>query len=110
MAQDPLAAILTPGIVLSLLVGAFHTCLYLVIRAQAGRQLLLVLPAAVIGAWAGNALASRLGDALRLGDHGLLWASILAWAGILVVTAPGRVRSQPGSQRTPARDTRPPRP
>ena len=35
--------------------------------------------------YAGSALGARLGDPIRLGDYSLLWASVVAWAGILVV-------------------------
>jgi hypothetical protein len=30
----------------------------------------------------GQAIGSRVGDALRLGDYSLLWASVMAWIGI----------------------------
>jgi hypothetical protein len=42
--------------------------------------------AAVLGAWAGDALGGRLGvEALTLGDFRLLTASLLAWVGIAFV-------------------------
>jgi len=31
---------------------------------------------------AGQAIGARIGDVLRIGDYGLLWASALAWLGI----------------------------
>ena len=74
-----------PAPVLSLVVGAFHTALYVLIRGQIGVRLPLVLLAAILGAYAGSALGARLGDPIRLGDYSLLWASVVAWAGILVV-------------------------
>jgi len=47
---------------------------------------LLVL-AAVLGSWAGDVLASRLGfDVLVIGDFHLLGASIAAWIGLAVVS------------------------
>jgi hypothetical protein len=103
-------ALLAPPVVLSLLVGAFHTCLYIVLRGRAGRELLLVLPAAIAGAWAGQALAARLGDALRLGDYGLLWASLLAWLGIVVVSVSMRVRATTGGDGNQGGASRPPGP
>ncbi len=78
---------LGPAPVLAVLVGAFHTGLYLIIRGSAGRRLPFLLFAAVLGAYAGQALGSRLGDPLRLGDFGLAWASLLAWVGIGLIVA-----------------------
>ena len=74
-----------PAPVLALIVGVFHTALYVLIRGSARGRLLVLLPAAVLGAYAGQALGSRLGDPLVIGDFGLLWASVLAWIGIGVV-------------------------
>lgn len=74
-----------PAPVLSVVVGIFHTALYVLLRGALGARLPLVLIAAVLGAYAGQALGARLGDPLRLGDFSLTWASGLAWLGILVV-------------------------
>ena len=83
---------------LALIVGVFHTALYVLIRGSARGRLFVLLPAAVLGAYAGQALGSRLGDPLVIGDFGLLWASVLAWVGIAVVAiastlAPGGDRA-----------------
>jgi hypothetical protein len=69
------------------LVGLFHTGIYLLIRGYAGFRLALVGLAAILGAYAGQALGARLGDPLAIGDFGLLYASILSWVGILVIVA-----------------------
>jgi hypothetical protein len=74
-----------PALVLALVVGAFHTCLYMLLRGSAGVRILLILVAAVLGALAGQALGARLGDPVRLGDFSLIWASVLAWVGIGIV-------------------------
>jgi hypothetical protein len=71
--------------VLSVVVGIFHTAAYVLIRGAMGARLPLVLVAAVLGAFAGQAIGSRLGDPIRLGDYALVWASVVAWAGILIV-------------------------
>jgi hypothetical protein len=43
--------------------------------------------AAILGAWAGDALSARLGlELLTLGDYHLLGASVVAWLGIAVVS------------------------
>ena len=43
----------------------------------------LLVIAACLGAWAGDALGARLGiDLLRIGDFRLVSASAVAWAGI----------------------------
>ncbi len=88
-----------PAPVLALLVGLFHTCLFILIRGNGGGQVPLLLLAAVLGAWAGDAIGARLGiDLLRFGDFRLLTASVVAWVGILltavaVVLGPSRRRA-----------------
>lgn len=75
-----------PAIVLSMLVGVFHAALSVLIRGSAGGRLPLIVLAAILGAWAGDALMDRLGlEVLTLGDYQLLGASIVAWVGIIVV-------------------------
>ena len=75
-----------PAPVLAILVGVFHTGLFVFIRGSAGGQLPLLLIASVLGAWAGDALGSRLGiDVLRIGDFRLLAASVTAWVGLAIV-------------------------
>ncbi len=72
-----------PAPILALLVGVFHTSLFVLVRGSAGGQLPLLLVAAVLGAWAGDALGARLGiDVLRIGDFRLVPASLVAWVGI----------------------------
>ena len=73
---------LEPAFVLSVLVGAFHTCMYIFICGRIGWHLPAVLVAAILGALAGQAIGARIGDVLKLGDYSLLWASSLAWMGI----------------------------
>jgi hypothetical protein len=78
--------VIGPAPVLAVLVGIFHTALFVFIRGSAGGQLPLLLGAAILGAWAGDALGSRLGvDLLRVGDFRLLAASATAWVGIGIV-------------------------
>ena len=72
-----------PALVLALLVGIFHAALFVLIRGHGGGQVPLLAVAAVLGAWAGDALGARLGiDLLRIGDFRLLTASLVAWVGI----------------------------
>jgi hypothetical protein len=79
--------VIGPAPVLALLVGVFHTALYVLIRGSAGGQLALLLLAAFLGAWAGDAIGARLGvDLLRIGDFRIIAASIVAWLGIGVVS------------------------
>jgi uncharacterized membrane protein YdjX (TVP38/TMEM64 family) len=76
-----------PSLVLSVLVGIFNAALYVFIRGTAGGLLPAVIVAAILGAWAGDAIMGRLGlDILTIGDYHLLGASILAWAGIAIVS------------------------
>jgi hypothetical protein len=90
-----------PSLVLSALVGAFHTSLYVLVRGTAGGRLPLLIGAAILGAWAGDAVMGRLGlDILTLGDYQLLGASVLAWVGIglvsiLAVLGPTRTQPRP---------------
>ena len=73
----------SPAPILALLVGVFSTALYVLIRGSAGGQLPLLLIAAFLGAWAGDALGARLGlDILTLGDFHLLSAFVVSWIGI----------------------------
>jgi len=77
---------ISPAIVLAVLVGIFWTGAYVLIRGSAGGRLPLVLLAAVLGAWAGDALGQRLGfDILVIGDFRVIAASIASCAGIAVV-------------------------
>ena len=75
-----------PSLLLSVILGALHTCVYVLVRGKLRLHVLLVLPAAIVGAWAGQAVGVRLGDPLRLGDYCLVWASVFAWLGIIVVS------------------------
>ncbi len=68
---------------LALLVGLFHTAMYVLIRGDAGGRLPLTFMAAVLGAWAGAAIGGRIGlEILAIGDFELIPASIMAWLGI----------------------------
>lgn len=72
-----------PSIVLAALFGLFHTALYVLFRGSAGGRLPLVLLAAILGAWAGDAIGGRLGiDPVMIGDFHVIAASIVAWLGI----------------------------
>jgi hypothetical protein len=91
---------LEPSLVLSVLVGIFHAGLSVAIRGSAGGRLPALIAAAILGAWAGDAMFGRLGiEILTLGDYHLLGASIVAWVGIGLVsvvallgpTAPRRI-------------------
>src|SRR5262245_66035987 len=75
-------AVIGPAPILALLVGIFNTSLFVLIRGSAGGQLPLLLIAAFLGAWAGDALGARLGiDLLRLGDLHVVAAGLLEWRG-----------------------------
>lgn len=79
---------LGPAIILAILVGVFNAALYVLIRGNAGGRLPVVLLAAVLGSWAGDALAGRLGfGVLTIGDFHLLAAALVAWVGIGVSSA-----------------------
>jgi hypothetical protein len=68
---------------LALVVGFFHTALYVFLRGRSGERLPLVYLAAAMGAWAGAAIGARIGlSVLAIGDFGLLAASVVSWLGI----------------------------
>jgi hypothetical protein len=76
-----------PALILGALVGIFHASLYVLIRGSAGGRLPLLLVASILGAWAGDALADRLGlELLVIGDFHFVGASIAAWVGIGIVS------------------------
>jgi hypothetical protein len=79
---------LDPALILAALVGTFHASLYVLLRGSAGGRMPIILVAAILGAWAGDALGDRLGlTVLTIGDFHLIAASILAWVGIGVSSA-----------------------
>jgi hypothetical protein len=98
---------LTPAPVLALILGIAHVCLYVLIRGSAGQRLPWLIGAAFLGAWAGDALASRVGiDPFRLGDFHPVSASVLAWVGIIFVAivavlAPPAGRPGHGTRQEP---------
>lgn len=78
---------LEPSLILSVLVGIFHTALSVAIRGTAGGRLPLLLGAAILGAWAGDAIFGRLGVQIAtIGDYQVLGASVVAWIGIGLVS------------------------
>ena len=77
-----------PALILAILVGVFHASLYVLIRGSAGGRLPIIVAAAILGAWAGDALGDRLGIQLfSIGDFRLFAASVLAWIGIGISSA-----------------------
>ena len=95
--DDGLATfVLEPAFVLSILVGAFHTSVYIFIRGRLGWHIPALLVGAIIGALAGQAIGARVGDLLHIGDYSLLWASALAWMGIgIAIVASGLTTRKP---------------
>ena len=76
-----------PSLILSVLVGTFHASLSVLLRGSGGGRLPAIVLAAILGAWAGDALMDRLGiDILTIGDYHLIGASVLAWVGIGLVS------------------------
>ena len=72
---------------MSVLLGIFHAALSVAIRGSAGGRLPLLVAAAILGAWAGDAISGRLGFVLlTIGDYHLLGASLVAWIAIGLVS------------------------
>jgi hypothetical protein len=90
---------LGPAHVLAFLVGGFHTALFVFLRGRGGGRILLVACAAILGAWAGDAIGGRLGvDPVRIGDFHLISASIVAWVGIAFVAVISILGPTPASE------------
>ncbi len=93
-----------PAPILAVIVGLFHVSAYVFIRGRAGARLPLLVIAAVLGAWAGDAVGARMGiDPLRVGEFHLISASVVAWLGIglvvvLAVLVPERRERASGSR------------
>lgn len=92
-----------PAPILAVIVGLFHVSAYVFIRGRAGARLPLLIVAAVLGAWAGDAVGGRLAiDPLRIGDFHLLAASFVAWLAIgLVAILSILVPERSGDDRQP---------
>ncbi len=71
--------------VLAVLVGVLNLALFVMLGGEARGRLPFLLVAAVLGAYAGQALGARLGDPIRIGDFGLLSSSAVAWVGMAIV-------------------------
>jgi uncharacterized membrane protein YfcA len=79
--------VLGPAHVLAVLVGLFHAALFVFVGGRFSPRIVPVALASILGAWAGDAVGSRLGvDPIRLGDFYLVSASVMAWLGIGFVT------------------------
>jgi len=86
-------------VVLSVLVGIFHAALSVLIRNSAGGRLPVLVAAAILGAWAGDALFGRLGIGIAtIGDYSLLGASLVAWFGIGIVSVIATLGPSPERQ------------
>ena len=84
-----------PALILGALVGVFHAALYVLIRGTAGGRLPLLIVAAVLGAWAGDALEGRLGfDVLVIGEFHLIGASVAAWTPLTATGTGGVTASE----------------
>jgi hypothetical protein len=86
--------VLEPAFVLSLFVGAFHTCVYIFVRGNLGWHIPAVLVGGVLGALVGQAIGARIGDLLYIGDYSVLWASVVAWIGMGMAIVVSTLASQ----------------
>jgi len=78
--------VIGPAPILAVIVGLFHVSAYVFIRGRAGARVPLLIAAAILGAWAGDAVGGRIAiDPVRIGDFHLLLASIVAWLAIGLV-------------------------
>jgi uncharacterized membrane protein YfcA len=87
-----------PAPILAVLVGLFHTGLYVLIRGSAGQWLPFVALAAILGAFAGQQVGARLGDPVSIGDFGLISSSIFSWLGIVLIVAASLLSPSRGRQ------------
>lgn len=96
-----------PALVLSVIVGLFNVSAYVFIRGRAGARVPLLLAAAILGAWAGDTVATRMAiDPLRIGEFHLLTATFVAWLGIgLAAVLAGLVPERPAATAGPSIST-----
>lgn len=88
-----------PAVILAVLVGVFHASVYVLIRGSAGGRLPIIVVAAILGAWGGDAFGDRLGFALlSIGDFHLVAASLGAWVGIGISSAMAALGPSRGSR------------
>ncbi len=71
--------------VLAVLVGILNVALFVLLGGEARGRLPFLALASILGAYAGQAIGTHLGDLVRIGDFGLLSSSVVAWAGMIVV-------------------------
>jgi hypothetical membrane protein len=77
---------ISPSVVLAVLVGIFDTGLYLLVRGKTLAPFPFVLIAAILGAWAGDAVGGLAGlSILEVGDFHLPAAAIGTFVGIGLV-------------------------
>jgi hypothetical protein len=94
--------VLEPAFVLSLFVGAFHTCIYIFVRGNLGWHIPVLLVGGVMGALIGQAIGSRVGDVLQIGDYSVVWASVVAWIGIgMAIVVSAIARNEPAGVEEP---------
>ena len=75
--------VIGPAHVLAVLVGLFNAAMLVFIRGSAGAGLILLALAAILGAWAGDAIGGWLPfDPIRVGDFHVVSASVMAWLGM----------------------------
>ncbi|MFI5261702.1 MAG: hypothetical protein ACHQZR_03995 [Candidatus Limnocylindrales bacterium] len=92
---------MSPAPLLAALVGVANVAAFVLLLGAARAHVWLLVPAAILGAYAGQAIATHLPDPLRIGDFGLLWASGIAWLGMLMVVLVSQLA--PPNRRPPAR-------
>jgi hypothetical protein len=78
-----------PVLLLCIVPGVLHACLFVIATGRAGRQLVLILVASVVGSVLGQAIGGRFGDPDAVGDVSLVWTALGAWTGIMLVAALG---------------------
>lgn len=75
-----------PAPVLAVIVGLFHVSAYVFVRGRAGARLPLLIVGAILGAWAGDTVGTRMAiDPIRIGEFHLVTASVVAWLAIGLV-------------------------
>jgi hypothetical protein len=78
--------VIGPSLVLAVLVGLFNAALYVLVRGRTLARLPFVGIAAMLGAWAGDAVGGLTGvTALMIGDFHVPTAIVGAWVGIAMV-------------------------
>src|SRR5215217_8915401 len=97
---------MSPAPFLAAIIGVFHVSAYVFIRGRVGARLPFLVVAAILGAWAGDTVGTRVAiDPVRIGEFNVLLSSFVAWLGIGLVAILSILIPEEAAPREPAVST-----